>query len=248
VANLASLASVKGLCANVTTVGFPGRSTASASLTEGTVGTTTDPCVKGDNDGKGDSYLQKASLWKNTSSGKSDACKKGDDDNELYDKSDCYARSDAYAFIDAYGKGTSSGKTNAPKSNLSAKSNASKGDSSKSDSSKGASDGNGSDIPTITVRAIRSTSTTTCDGSTGTTTIDYLAVGNRVVIAVPTQIAPNTTLTVGLVKLVLNEQIPFSSPDRGLRVNALHATANVLGLAKTDVIVASSESDIANCP
>jgi len=31
-------------------------------------------------------------------------------------------------------------------------------------------------------------------------------------------------------------------------VNAVHATVNALGLAKVDLIVASSKSDIGNCP
>lgn len=103
-------------------------------------------------------------------------------------------------------------------------------------------------IPTITMRVVKSTSTTTCGGSAGTTTIDFLQVGNTVVIAVPTQVAPNTTINVGVVKLVLNEQISFSTPDKGLTVNAVHATVNAPGLAKVDVIIASSQSDIGNCP
>ena len=55
-------------------------------------------------------------------------------------------------------------------------------------------------------------------------------------------------INVGVVKLVLNEQIPFNIPDKGLTVNAVHATLNALGLAKVDVVVASSESGIGNCP
>jgi hypothetical protein len=106
-------------------------------------------------------------------------------------------------------------------------------------------------VPTITLRTIQSTSTTTCSGSSGTTTIAYLKVGTTVVIAQPTNVAPNTVVTVGVVRLVLNEQIAFSTPDKGLTVNAVHVTANVLGtlgLVVADVIVASSESDIGNCP
>jgi len=34
----------------------------------------------------------------------------------------------------------------------------------------------------------------------------------------------------------------------GLTVNAVHVTANVPGLLGANVIVASSESDIGNCP
>ena len=103
-------------------------------------------------------------------------------------------------------------------------------------------------IPTITLKVVNSTSTTTCSGSTGSTVIDYLKVGTTVVIATRTTVAPNTGITVGNVSLVLNEQIPFHTPDDGLTVNAIHAKVNVLGLAQTNVVVASSESDIGNCP
>ena len=103
-------------------------------------------------------------------------------------------------------------------------------------------------IPTIKVGAVQTTSTTTCGGSAGTTTIAYLKVGSTVVIAQPTSIAPNTQINVGIVKLVLNEQIPFSTPDDGLTVNAVHVTVNVLGVVTANVVIASSESDIGNCP
>lgn len=102
-------------------------------------------------------------------------------------------------------------------------------------------------VPTITTGVIQSTSTTTCAGSSGTTTIAYLKVGSTVVIAQPTNIAPNTHVTVGVVTLVLNEQLPFSTPDAGLTVNAIHVNVNGVNLATTNVIIASSESDIANC-
>ncbi len=103
-------------------------------------------------------------------------------------------------------------------------------------------------LPVISLSTITSTSTTTCGGSTGKTTIAYLKVGGVVVISQPTNIAPNTTINVGVVKLVLNEQKAFTSPDAGLTVNAVHVTVNALGLAKTDVVLASAESDIGNCP
>lgn len=103
-------------------------------------------------------------------------------------------------------------------------------------------------IPAITTRVVQSTSTTTCGGSSGTTTIDFLQVGSTVVIGQRTVIAPNTAIVVGPVSLVLNEQIPFTTPDDGLTVNAIHARVTALGLAQTNVIVSSSESDIGNCP
>jgi hypothetical protein len=101
--------------------------------------------------------------------------------------------------------------------------------------------------PVITLVAAKSTSTTTCAGSSGTTTIDKLVVGSTVVIAVPTQVAPNTTVNVGAVKLVLNEQLPFSTPDKGLTVNAIHVSVNAGGI-KLDLVVSSSKSDIGGCP
>jgi hypothetical protein len=105
-----------------------------------------------------------------------------------------------------------------------------------------------SSIPTVKLGVVQSTSTTTCAGSSGTTTIAYLKVGNTVVISQPTSIAPNTQVTVGVVKLVLNEQIPFSTPDDGLTVNAVHVRVNAVNVAKLNLVVASSESDVGNCP
>ncbi|MEU6430997.1 vWA domain-containing protein [Microbispora sp. NPDC046973] len=103
-------------------------------------------------------------------------------------------------------------------------------------------------IPVITVKTVKSSSTTTCAGSTGTTTIASLKVGSTVVIAEPTDVRPNTMVNVGVVKLVLNEQTSFTTPDKGLTVNAVHITVDALGLAKTNVVLASAESDIGNCP
>ena len=102
-------------------------------------------------------------------------------------------------------------------------------------------------VPAVTLGAVQSTSTTTCDGSSGSATIAYLKVGSTVVIAQPTSIPPNTTVNVGIVKLVLNEQIAFSTPDDGLTVNAVHLTVGVIGVVTANVVVASSESDIGNC-
>jgi len=102
-------------------------------------------------------------------------------------------------------------------------------------------------VPTVTLGAVQSASTTTCAGSAGSTTIAYLKVGGTVVIARPTQIAPNTQVDVGVVRLVLNEQIPIATPDAGLTVNAVHVVVNVLGVVTANVVVASSESDIGTC-
>jgi hypothetical protein len=102
-------------------------------------------------------------------------------------------------------------------------------------------------LSAITIGAVSATSTTTCAGSSGTTTIASLKVGTTVVIGSPTQVAPNTTVNVGVVRLVLNEQVPVGGPDAGLTVNAVHATVNA-GAARLDVVVASAESDIGGCP
>ena len=99
-------------------------------------------------------------------------------------------------------------------------------------------------LPTIVVQAVQSTSTTTCAGSSGSVTIAYLAVGGVVLISKPTPIAPNTGLNVGVVKLVLNQQIPFSGVDSGLTVNAIAISVNAVNVATANVVIASSTSDI----
>jgi hypothetical protein len=101
-------------------------------------------------------------------------------------------------------------------------------------------------LPTIKIESVHLTSTTTCDGSTGATTIAYLKIGSTVVIATPTLVAPNTHVTVGSVSLVLNEQVP--GPAGGLTVNGVHLSVNGGGLAQTNLVVASARSGIGNCP
>jgi hypothetical protein len=103
-------------------------------------------------------------------------------------------------------------------------------------------------LPAIQVQAVEATSASSCAGSAGTTTIAFLKVGGLTVISKPTPIAPNTTINVGVLKLVLNEQKFFTTPDRGLTVNAIHVTVNALSLVKADVVIASAESDVGNCP
>jgi hypothetical protein len=101
-------------------------------------------------------------------------------------------------------------------------------------------------LPTLKIGAVQSTSTTSCDGSTGAATIAYLKIGSTVVIAAPTLVAPNTHVTVGPVSLVLNEQVP--GPTGGLTVNGIHLSVNGGGLAQTNLVVASARSGIGNCP
>lgn len=96
-------------------------------------------------------------------------------------------------------------------------------------------------LPVIQTTDVQATSTTTCAGSAGASTIAYLKVGSTVVVPTSTTPAPNTTVNVGLVKLILNEQVPVPG---GLTVNAVRII--VPGIA--DVIIASATSDIHNCP
>ena len=97
-------------------------------------------------------------------------------------------------------------------------------------------------LPVIKVGLVQSSSTTTCAGSSGDTSIASISVGG---IPVNVNVHPgaNTTITVLGVKLVLNEQVPVAGADQGLTVNAVHISA--LGLL--DVVIASSTSDAHNC-
>jgi hypothetical protein len=101
-------------------------------------------------------------------------------------------------------------------------------------------------LPHVKIESVQSTSTTSCDGSTGATTIAYLKIGSTVVIATPTLVPPNTHVTVGPVSLVLNEQVP--GPTIGLTVNGIHLSVSGGGLAQTNLVVASAKSGIGNCP
>lgn len=102
-------------------------------------------------------------------------------------------------------------------------------------------------VPVITIGAVQSQSTSTCQAANGSTTIAYLKVGGVVVISKPTAVAPNTKISVAGVSLILNEQI--ASPGV-LTVNAVHVKINALGLnaVTANVVLASSTSDIHNCP
>jgi hypothetical protein len=99
--------------------------------------------------------------------------------------------------------------------------------------------------PVIAIGAVQSSSTTSCAGSSGSTTIASLKIGGTAVLPSPSPIKPNTTIDLGVVKVVLNEQIPITGADKGLTVNAIHITA-AGGLV--NLILASSSSDIGNCP
>jgi hypothetical protein len=93
--------------------------------------------------------------------------------------------------------------------------------------------------PVIDIVGLHSSSTTTCAGSSGQVGIVSLSVGGAP-ISVSGPIAPNTTVTVLGVTLILNEQIPVPG---GLTVNALHVIIPTV----VDLTLASSTSDIHNC-
>ena len=104
-------------------------------------------------------------------------------------------------------------------------------------------------LPIVRARTVISGSKTTCAGSTGTTFISFLAIGGDVVISHPQVIAPNTHLTVGQFSVNLNEQTPFTLPaDKGLLVDAITLSFGPPSSVTGHLIVASSESDIGDCP
>lgn len=97
-------------------------------------------------------------------------------------------------------------------------------------------------IPAIKIGAVQSSSVSTCSGSTGDTSVTSITVGG-IPLNINLHPAPNTTISVLGITLVLNEQVPEAGADHGLTVNAVHIKA--LGLL--DVVLASSTSDIHNC-
>jgi len=99
-------------------------------------------------------------------------------------------------------------------------------------------------VPDIEISGAKSSSTTTCAGASGTSSIANLRIGG---VANSTSMRPNyVILDFGPpgAKIILNEQKPVPGEDQGLTVNAAHII--IPGVA--DVVVASSESDIFNCP
>jgi len=101
-------------------------------------------------------------------------------------------------------------------------------------------------LPAVDVKAVNATSQSSCYGEApnGSTTIAYLKVGTKVLISQPTNIAPNTKLTVGPVSLTLNEQ---QSGPNGFTVNAIHLAVNVPGVAQTNAVISSATSKVSNC-
>lgn len=94
-------------------------------------------------------------------------------------------------------------------------------------------------LPVIELRGVQATSRSTCAAATGATTLTLTIAG------VPRQVslAPNSTIDLGLAKLVLNEQKPVPGSDKGLTVNAAHLTLP----GGTDVVIGSTTSAAHNC-
>ncbi len=97
-------------------------------------------------------------------------------------------------------------------------------------------------LPVIKIGLVQATSHTTCAGSTGDAIVTSISVGG-IPVNISLHPAPNTTISVLGITLVLNEQTPVPGADQGLTVNAVHVSA--LGLL--DVVLASATSDIHNC-
>jgi hypothetical protein len=98
-----------------------------------------------------------------------------------------------------------------------------------------------SGAPTITAKTVEANSQTTCQGSTGTTNIGSIQIGN----GTPSSgdFAPNTMMQLGSGNyLVLNEQMPSSTPDKSLTVSAMHLHAGGY-----DTLVGYAKSDVGSC-
>jgi hypothetical protein len=109
-----------------------------------------------------------------------------------------------------------------------------------------------SGIVTIDAAVLTSNSQCSCSASVGSCSGNS-AITNLVVtalglpVSVPISGLPNQTVSIpvlgfGSVTLVINEQ--FSGTPADITVNALHVTLSLTGLAATDVVIASSHSDI----
>ena len=94
--------------------------------------------------------------------------------------------------------------------------------------------------------AIRSTCTSTESGSTGSTTLvgAVLALPGTSPVNLAANPAPNTTIQVDGIKVVLNEQTTSSS---GITVNAVHITLSGL-LGSGDIYISQSRCGVAATP
>ena len=104
-------------------------------------------------------------------------------------------------------------------------------------------------LPIVRAATVISVSKSTCAGSTGATYIRFLAIGSDVLISHPQVVAPNTQFTVGQLSVNLNVQTPFTTTiDKGLIVDGIVISVGPPSSVTAHLIVASSESDIGDCP
>ncbi|MBV8527045.1 MAG: beta-propeller fold lactonase family protein [Candidatus Dormibacteraeota bacterium] len=100
-------------------------------------------------------------------------------------------------------------------------------------------------VPLITLTGVSATSQTSCQGSSGSTTITGLTIGG--LPRDTSSLRPGTAIDLGVATLVLNEQTAVTGADRGLTVDAVHLIVRSL-VTRADVVLASATSDISNCP
>jgi hypothetical protein len=102
-------------------------------------------------------------------------------------------------------------------------------------------------LPAIDIGPVYTTATASCANTSGSATIGFAKIGTTLVFSSLVPAKPNTTINVGLLKVVLNEQIPAAGAGRGLTVNAVHITSPANG-SLLNLIVASATSGISICP
>jgi uncharacterized repeat protein (TIGR01451 family) len=102
-------------------------------------------------------------------------------------------------------------------------------------------------IPIVSIGAITATSRSVCGSAVGSTTITALKIGG-VTFQVPTK--PNSVISVGPIKLIVNEQIRTTGPggDGQLTVNGVHLIVAKTAGISLNLVLASATSDIHNCP
>jgi hypothetical protein len=94
-------------------------------------------------------------------------------------------------------------------------------------------------LPVIELRGVQATSRTSCTAATGSTVLT-LSIGG---VARQVSLAPNSTIDLGVAKLVLNEQKPVPGSDRGLAVTGAHLTL----VGGSEVVIAATTSATHNC-
>ncbi|GAB2986903.1 hypothetical protein GCM10023080_060450 [Streptomyces pseudoechinosporeus] len=96
-------------------------------------------------------------------------------------------------------------------------------------------------VPLIEVSGLTATSTSECGTTTGSTTLTLKIAG--VPVTVPGD--PNTEIPlVGGGRLIVNEQLPSTGADAGLKVNGVHL---VLPADGGEVVLASTDTAMHNC-